>query len=483
MKIEERLDNLIGIISPSWALERKMARRASTAYDNVGNWRNNGDWMPVEGRGELINAPSRKEARKKARHLERNSETVNAVINALIRNVVGRGFSLQVRSDDTEWNNTVEALWKEWCRPGNCDITGKFSFNEILQIIVRRKFVDGAALLLETYNQTLPVPYQLQLLEVDDLEGANKTKASSGNYIVDGIEVDQYGKHVAYWLSQYDYESLMEKTPIRHEAKDVFFLADYTRPSEVREMTALARSLSSDKDLEEFFESVVFKQKINAAIAAWITSPAGGSVIGSSKIGAPVQKQEAKRLVPGSVQYLEPGQDVKTLVPTGQASELRDFATASQRKLAASHGLSYEITSRDVSQVNYSSARQNMLEDWKVFEGEQQFLIDHFLDFVFEAVVKSAVLSKKITAPKDFMISPSKYLKHEFIGPGMPWIDPGKEASANQAMLSSGQTTLKAIYAKKGQDWEEEIKQMALEKEAMQKAGLLDQQKGENKNA
>lgn len=488
MGLSDRLDSLIGIISPEWELHRKAARRASAAYDAVGTWRNSGDWQPIEGRGEQLNAPNRKAARNKARHLERNSESVNSILKALKRDIVGRGFSLQVRTKDTDWNNAVEDLWREWCRPGNCDITGKYSLTEILKMIVQRKFVDGAAIILKTYDKTRAIPFQLQLIEVDDLEGPmDKMKAENGNLIVDGVEIDKNGKHVAYWLSQYDYAQMTAAPPKRYEASQVFYLANYTRPSDIREVTELARSLNSDKDLDEFFEAVVFKQKINAAVAAWITSPKDSMMIGNSRINTQGQQgtPEAKRLVPGSVQYLDPGQDVKTLVPNGQASELREFSVASQRKIAASHGLSYEITSRDVSQVNYSSARQNLLEDWKEFEAEQSFLVEHFLDFVFEEVIKSANLSGAIKTPKDYETSPSKYLKHEFIGCGMPWIDPNKEASANTEMLNSGQTTLKDIYAKKGKDWEEEIAQLALEKQAMKQAGLIqdDQQKGDMNNA
>lgn len=106
--------------------------RLTSAYESVPTWRNSSDWLPTDGKGEAINAPSRDLARSKARHLERNSELVNSILNAFERNVVGKGFNLQVRTDDAEWNNEVEDLWAEWCRPGNCDVTGRFCMTEIL---------------------------------------------------------------------------------------------------------------------------------------------------------------------------------------------------------------------------------------------------------------------------------------------------------------------------------------------------------------
>ena len=50
---------------------------------------------------------------------------------------------------------------------------------------------------------------------------------------------------------------------------------------------------------------------------------------------------------------------------------------------------------------------------------------------------------------------------------------------ANQIMLSTGQITLKELYARRGKDWEDELEQLAQEQELLQKAGLV-QQKGDD---
>lgn len=132
------IDRVIGVFAPGWAARRAMNRlnmRLTSAYESVPTWRNSSDWLPTDGKGEAINAPSRDLARSKARHLERNSELVNSILNAFERNVVGKGFNLQVRTDDVEWNNEVEDLWAEWCRPGNCDVTGRFISTRISPIV------------------------------------------------------------------------------------------------------------------------------------------------------------------------------------------------------------------------------------------------------------------------------------------------------------------------------------------------------------
>ena len=63
----------------------------------------------------------------------------------------------------------------------------------------------------------------------------------------------------------------------------MFYLSTTSRPSEVREISPLTRALDDVHDLEEFFDAVAFKQKINAAIAVFITTQKdAGSTFGRS---------------------------------------------------------------------------------------------------------------------------------------------------------------------------------------------------------
>lgn len=483
----ERLDNFIGIFNPKAALARKAARfglRLAQGYDAAAPWRNSANWIPADGRAEEINRRSRSFLRTKARYLERNSEIVNSVLNAYLRNVVGKGFNLQVKTDDTEWNSLLESAWREWCKPGNCDVTGQYSLTEILSMIVRRKLVDGGILLVKIYDKDAKIPFQIQLREVDDIDSFGQLKSPQGNLIVDGVEVNKYGKPISFYLKQYDWQSLLQVESERISADRVYYLFEKIRPSQVREITRFARTIDKINDLDEFFQAVIFAQKITAAVAIFITSDdysAGGigrsgSVAGS---GSGKGNDVGTRIDPGSIKKLNPGEKVESLVPSGQTSELNNFNLSMMRQISSGQGLSYEQVTRDVSQVNYSSARQNLLEDWKVFSAEQQFLIEHFLDDVFEQVVKSAILKGFIPAeklPRDFWKNPEVYLKHQFVGQSMPWIDPYKEALANQIMLASYQMTLQEYCAKTGRDYEEVIEQLLKENKALGNLG----QKGES---
>lgn len=130
-----------------------------------------------------------------------------------------------------------------------------------------------------------------------------------------------------------------------------------------------------------------------------------------------------------------------------------------------------------MSQVNYSSARQGLLEDQKTYFMYQKFLIDHFLTPIYESFIEAAVLAGKLDI-KDFYKDKEKYLYHEWIAPGMKWIDPLKEANANRIALETNQTTLAEIAGSRGSDWKELIDQRAKEIEYMRLKGVITNESG-----
>jgi capsid protein len=124
-----------------------------------------------------------------------------------------------------------------------------------------------------------------------------------------------------------------------------------------------------------------------------------------------------------------------------------------------------------MSQVNYSSARQGLLEDQRTYSMWQKFLREHFCIEVYTEFLISAVLSKQLDIP-DFWKDKRRYLKHVWIAPGWSWIDPLKEVGANAKALETGQDTLMRICAERGEDWREVIKQMAAEIKMAEELGV-----------
>ncbi|WP_026486692.1 phage portal protein [Caldanaerobius polysaccharolyticus] len=472
------LDKAISVFSPAWAYRRVAWRNALRGFYDSGEIdRLNSRWTTINATAEQTDQGQRDIIRARARDLERNSDIAEAIIGAFERNVVGAGIRVQAKvtkdngEEDDELNQQIENLFNDWCRARNCDVTGQQSFQEMQAMAIRRLIVDGGIIFQKVYTNSGIVPFSLQAREVDELDTSmNSLPRMNGNRIVGGIELDQYNKPVAYWLKQFTPDGFWTGKSERIDAQRIIFLWKKTRPTQIREISPLAKTLPRIRDVNEFVEAVSVKERILACLAVFITKQTPGGLGRNVKVDQQSGYQQ-RTISPGMIQELQPGESVQAVSPSGQASNAKDFISIQQRLAGSGQGLSYEAISRDMSQVNYSSARQGLLEDQRTYSMWQQFLIEHFCYEVYTEFVISAVLSGKLNIP-DFWQNKQKYLKHIWIPPGWSWIDPMKEVSANQVALETGQETLEKICAERGMDWREVLKQRAKEVQMMNELGI-----------
>lgn len=168
---------------------------------------------------------------------------------------------------------------------------------------------------------------------------------------------------------------------------------------------------------------------------------------------------------------MQMGDEAQMLNPAGQGTDAAAFIKTQQRMISSANGLSYEATSRDMSDTNYSSARQSMIEDDLTYDEERELLTECVLDEVYESFVISCWLKGLITVP-NFWDQKEQYLSHEWVTIPKRWIDPYKEANANGIALKTGQKTFQQICAENGRDWKTVVNEMAEAQEYAQKKGI-----------
>ncbi|WP_354437497.1 phage portal protein [Paenibacillus sp. DS2363] len=464
------IDRSIATISPRWAYKRAAWRSGMSVFDSGGRGRLNHGWNPSGSPNEQQKRGERALIRARAQDLEHNSDIVGGILNAFERNVIGTGIMLQAKiphdvtgNASGELNQEIERLWKEFCKPENIDITGTQSMEEMTEMLLRRYNVDGGICAVKVYVNDSDFPFKIQLRSVDELNtllvpGENKR-------IVEGIELDDFNRPVAYHFKKASdgyFHNPAES--VRIPAKDVIFLFDKKDPRQVREISRLATAMNRIKDANQYIEAISIKERVLACMSVFIkkSTPTGGVGRGVRGGGGSEVDYSGLSLAPGMVGELNPGDEVQTVIPTGQASNTRDFLSTLVRMIAAGLGLSYEAVSRDLSQVNYSSARQGLIEDRKLYKKMQNMIINRFLRPIYLEFLESMYLTGKIDLPL-LAENKKKYTSHVWVPPGSTWIDPLKEAKANETALSSNQDTLARICAERGEDWRDVVIQRAAE--------------------
>lgn len=457
------LDNIIAAISPERAYRREAYRQAYDTlrnYDAGGFDRPNQNWRVSNQSAELTDRYSRDEVKARARDLERNSDIMNSVAGAFKRNVVGGGFSIQAKTEETELNKQLEKAWKRWCKKQNCDVTGTQSLNQIIRMAVERKKIDGGILFVKRYTKDGFIPFKLQMIEVDELDTGQINPKTAGNKVIGGIEYNSWNKPVGYFIKQYDLDGFGMREAIFVEAKDVIFYFTKKRPTQLREMSDMAATIPRIRDINEFMMAVSVKERIEACLSIFIKRSIPTTGVGrTSSPQTDRVSYDGKLLSPGMIKELNVGDEIQVVNPSGQGADATSFTKLQQRLIGAGQGISYEATSRDMSEATYSSARQGMIEDDLTY-GEEKELLLEVLDEIYETFVISAVLCGAVSIPS-FWDDKERYLSHDWTQEPKPWIDPYKESNANMIALQTGQKTYKQIAAENGRDWRDQVDDMA----------------------
>ena len=157
--------------------------------------------------------PALRTLRDRSRQLSRNEPFAQRALQIFRTNVVGeKGLHFQSKARnlprqgelvgdlDAVGNDIIERQFKKWGHAGNCEVTGKFSWIDVQNLVIEGLVRDGEVLIRHIRNAENPFGYSLQLLEPDFLdEEYNTTNSDNGNRIVMGVELNKFNRPEAFW--------------------------------------------------------------------------------------------------------------------------------------------------------------------------------------------------------------------------------------------------------------------------------------------
>lgn len=465
------IDKVIGFVSPRRAYERKTYRDALRHYDAASMDRLSSDWQPAYGTAEQLATGSRDIIRGRARAAEMNSDLAESAVIALLRNVIGAGIVPQAKVRNRsgklngELNKKIEKAWAKWAEPENADIRGISSFYELQEMALRRMVYDGEILVNKT-SQGSYLPLSIQLIEAENIGAVSITHGK--NNIINGVEVTEHGRPVAYHVSQTDPMGLRSFDTVRLTTEQAFLLFKPKRPSQIRGVSLLALVLRRIHDIDEYMDADLIAARVAACFSVFVTSQNSGrqaSLLPRDKKGRP-----NITMAPGMVRHLSPGESIEFADPKRNAGTASEYSATQTRRIASGLGMSADIVARNIS-GNFSAARQNLLEDQKTFRQVQKFVIRHFCMPIWKAFIDALYLAGEL--PSDYLANKDKYQEVAWLAPGWSWIDPVKEVNANKEAIKSGLTTLEDVCAASGRDWEEVLEQRKLEQDKAKELGVL----------
>lgn len=454
------VDRLIGWFNPQAGIRRARARVALSmvrGYDGAKLGRRTGGWVTGGKSANAEIAPALHKLRERSRDLCRNNPYAVKAIASRVSNTIGTGIV-------AKWSDGQE-VWDAWVK--ECDADGQHDFYGLEALVDRTVEESGECLVRLRWRRPedgLTVPLQLQVMEPDFLDDLKTQDLPNGGYIINGVEFDAIGKRVAYWLFP---QHPGEITPLaramtsrRVPASEILHIYEKQRPGQVRGVPRLAPVLLTFRDLDDYEEAELLRKGIEACFAAIVTTDDESAVMGQASTDGAGRRIE--QLSAGMIHYVRNGENISFGSPAA-VQGYNEFIRSQQHKLAAGARTTYEKTTGDLSQVNYSSIRAGELEFRRDVEQFQWLtFIPQFCNAVAAAYKQAAVLAGKIKRPASV----------EWTTPKWDWVDPVKDLTGELLEIAAGLKPWQEGVRRRGGDPDTTVKQIREDQDRFGKAGI-----------
>jgi lambda family phage portal protein len=421
-------------------------RRGRRAYEGALVSRLTADWVTSSTSADAEIDGSLVRLRNRSRQLLRDNPYVQAARRTIVTNVIGRGIRMQSRVPmvrgggrlDKPTNDRIEAWWRHYCRKEHIHAAGKLSFARILRQAMAAVLESGEVfirLVPEAFGNS-GTPLGLEILEAD-LCDETHTVGPDANGLEwrMGVQVSRWGRPTAYRFRLRhpgDVSGAVGYQVVDEPAEQIIHLFLPDRPGQTRGVPMFASSIKRMHHVAGFEEAEVVGKRARSSLMGFIQSPEGELVGDGVEDGERLTNFE-----PGVFKHLAPGESI-TVPQLGNAdTEYESFLRPMLRSLAAGSGVPYPTVSADYSQSNYSSSRLERLEVLELWRSLQDWIIEDVCQVVFERAMAAAVGAGTLQLP-GYDLAPERYEAVKWFPRGWEFVDPQKEADANEKLVRGG---------------------------------------------
>lgn len=381
---------------------------------------------------------------------------------------------------DVDINDGIRIGFKRWAEAGCCDVTGKLTWTDVLRLALQGVVRDGEAFVRKVYGiEHNEFGFTLQMIDPDWIDESLNVDLKNGNRVIMGVEVNAWGRPVAYYYRQDKASSvgvvLNQKPYIRIPAEEMYHLFWAERPDQTRGVPWLRSPQLRTLGL-------YFAAELAAAASAankmhfYVKQKEDGSVPRGGDAGDPstgleeVEGAFLQQGYPGGAEIVPEGWDVKNLDFNHPNDAFTGFVNAQLRSYAGGLGLSYTSVSQDLSDVNYSTLRHTTLSERDHFKVLQEFLVSKLGLPVYRDWCKAAALTDNVP----FKLSnANRYRDIAFVARAYAWVDPLKEIEAKEKEVKLGINSKTKIMEESGMQYEDILDQIKNERRREDEAGLI----------
>lgn len=463
---------------------------ARRAFDAATTTAATESWLGADHGINTDTAAGLTKMRQRSRDLVRNYDYARGYMMRLEDNVLGHaGIQLQMRitrrdgTPDKDLNRRFEQAYARFRRRGVYETSGKLSGQRADAVQLATLARDGELLGMWVPGRG-PHRVQLRLIRPEILD-VECTRDYQGRRVRMGVEIDDDGAPVAYWLLAHrvgDYESsptslMTVGRHVRVPAERIIHAFVAEEPEQLRGAPWMAAGMRRLWQLKDYEQAAMAASRNAAKRLGFFVSPDGTPPPGlvdrivdkvleeAKRAGKTLTPEEIKALVQAAEKFSTAGDAQFDVVPAGydfrqyqsQYPNVNygEYVREVKRGFASGVGMSLVTVGNDLESVNYSSARVGILDEREHFKVLQEIFIDGWARRVFEGWLPYALLAEPLLARanpsrmEDFLEA-ATFMPRRWAG-----IDPLKEENANDVALRNKLTSRARIIRARGDDPDE----------------------------
>lgn len=409
---------------------------------------------------------TRQTLRDRSRYERANNSYCRGLVSTVGNDTIGTGPRLQLSIPDVPRATTriIEKMYGQWAR--------QINKAEKIRVMAETKIGDGESFGLQITNPTLdPFLPQLDLKLYEAEQVADPFMPVLDPNRTDGIVFDDWGNPLEYHLlkthpgSEYgflsqDYEPIPASRMLHNFRPD--------RPGQARGIPEIMPALPLFAQLRRYTLAVILAAEFGASLAGVLYSDQAPDYQGSDTQEGDDPAFDRVEWERGGLFTAPKGWKVEGFDSKQPMTAYEMFKAEILNEIGRALNVPFNVVAGNSSRYNYSSGRLDHLIYHRSINMERARLRARVLDPLFRAWLQEAYLMGLMPAD----LPPIAQWSWEWHWDGFASIDPQKEATARQTMLTAGLTTYAAEFAQDGLDWEEQFEQQSLEQKRRAELGL-----------
>ena len=461
------LDRAIEAVAPGWAVRRTLAREQLATHRGGVATRTGRPWGrdPSYKGGTTSGRFNQGSRSDRARKVYAEHPIGRALLKTETDNVVSAGFTLQASTPDKAFNDEVENRWNDWL--DIADIRGILPGVDLVRQFYRspRRDGDGGIVLVDRGGES-----RLQYIP-RDLIGTGLSGKWGPDW-VDGIQVDLVGRPVAFNIRDLS-EWTGEHDTVVPAGNFIYLAPEIDDDLGLRGDSCYSTIFGYLDQIDGYIDAVIIAARMAAVFGLVEKSDAGVKQISGlgSLMNSQGQQQSAMTLENGMLKRIGNKDDVMQVIPQQPMNQTPDFIRAIARLLGLPFDMPLELVLKDLSQVNFSSARVGLLQYYRACRARQKSFTKRCLARIYRWWLSREINRGRILAANGAPAS-ADLLAHKFLAEGWDYTDPVSEIQADWMQVALGTKNKHQICAERGRDYEETVLERQVERATERLAGL-----------